>query len=56
MAGKQSAAMIKAQKLITEKGYEAPAAAKAAGVALNSIYVKRWWKDLQALRAQKEQA
>jgi hypothetical protein len=57
MAGKQSAAMTKAQKLITEKGYEAPAAAKSAGVALNSIYVKDWWKAHQkALRAQKGKA
>ena len=57
MAGKQSAAMTKAQKLITEQGMQAPDAAKKAGVALNSIYVKSWWKAHQkAARAQKEQS
>ena len=51
MGNKQSAAMDKARKLI-EGGMPAPAAAIKAGVAVNGIYRKDWWKALQ--QSQKE--
>lgn len=46
MAGKQGTAMNKAQKLI-ETGTSAPEAARKAGVALGSIYLRPWWKAMQ---------
>ena len=49
MAGKQSRAMSKAQKLI-EGGMPAPQAAKKAGVAQGSIYLRPWWKQMQAAK------
>ena len=55
MGNKQSAAMDKARKLI-EGGMPAPAAAIKAGVAVNGIYRKDWWKAHQKARAQKEQS
>lgn len=51
MAGKQSKEMTEAQRLI-EKGMSAPDAARKAGIALGSIYLRPWWKALQAKRAE----
>jgi len=52
MAGKQSKEMTEAQRLITQKGMSAPDAARKAGVALGSIYLRPWWKEFQKKRAQ----
>lgn len=51
MAGKQGTAMNKAQRLI-EAGTPAPDAARKAGVALGSIYVRPWWKAMQKAKAE----
>lgn len=48
MAGKQSAAMDQAQKLVTLKGISPPMAAKRSGVAVNSIYRATWYKAHKA--------
>lgn len=51
MAGKQSKEMTEAQRLI-EKGATPREAAKKTGVAQASIYLRPWWKALQAKRAE----
>lgn len=53
MAGRQSAIMDEAEKLVTVYGFTAKKAAEHTGVSINSIYRSAWWK---ALRAQKEKA
>jgi len=52
MAGKQSKEMSEAQRLILEKGMTPGEAAKRAGVRQASIYLRPWWKALQAKRAE----
>lgn len=54
MAGKQSAAMDKAQKLI-EGGMPVSEAARKAAVSQGSIYLRPWWKEMQKAKAAKEQ-
>ena len=44
MAGKQSAEMTKAQRLIVIKGLTPDAAARQAGVQRQSIYRTAWYK------------
>lgn len=51
MAGKQSAAMDQAQKLVTLKGISPPMAAKRAGITINSIYRAAWYKAHIAAKA-----
>lgn len=51
MAGKQSAAMNKAQLLI-EGGMAVSEAARKAGVSQGSIYLRPWWKAMQKAKAE----
>lgn len=44
MAPKESAAMIQARKLITERGETPYAAAKAVGLTRSAIYMAPWYK------------
>lgn len=53
MAGKQSAAMDKAQKLI-ESGMPVSEAARKAQVSQGSIYLRPWWKAMQKAKVAKE--
>lgn len=48
MAGKQSAKMDKAQRLILKKGTAPPEAARLADVQLQSIYRTAWYKAHRA--------
>lgn len=45
MGAKQSEAMKKAKKLITEGGHTAYAAAKACGLTRSAIYMSNWYKE-----------
>jgi DNA-binding XRE family transcriptional regulator len=45
MGAKVSAEMLKAKHLVLEKGYTAAAAAKAAGISKQAIYLSRWYRD-----------
>jgi len=54
MTGRQSAAMDKAQKLV-EGGMSVKDAAKKAGVVLNGIYRRPWYKAWRAEQKSKEQ-
>ncbi len=51
MAGKQSAEMNQAEKLVTLKGIAPPAAAKRSGITVNSIYRAAWYKAHIAAKA-----
>lgn len=48
MAGKQSAAMDQALRLVTLKGISPPMAAKRTGITVNSIYRAAWYKAFKA--------
>lgn len=50
MAGKQSAAMDRAERLVTTKKATPPDAARLAGVAVQSIYRAAWYKAWRAAR------
>ena len=45
MAAKESEAMKKARKLVTEKGVNAYAAAKQVGLTRSAIYMAPWYKE-----------
>jgi len=45
MAAKVSAAMVKAQKLVTEKGMTPYAAAAKVGLTRSAIYQAAWYKE-----------
>ena len=45
MAAKESAAMVKARKLITEKGLTPYAAAQKVGLTRSAIYMAPWYKE-----------
>ena len=44
MAARESAEMVKARKLITERGYSAYAAAQQVGLTRSAIYMAPWYK------------
>lgn len=48
MAAKVSAAMVKARKLVTEKGVTPYAAAKECGLTRSAIYMAPWYKKWKA--------
>lgn len=48
MAAKVSAAMVKARKLVTEKGATPYAAAKECGLTRFAIYMAPWYKEWKA--------
>ncbi len=45
MAAKESAAMVKARKLVTEKGLTSYAAAQKVGLTRSAIYMAPWYKE-----------
>lgn len=45
MGAKESGAMIKARKLIMEKGVNPAQAAKKVGLTRSAIYVSKWYKE-----------
>ena len=45
MAAKESAEMVKARKLVTEKGLTPYAAAKKVGLTRSAIYMAPWYKN-----------
>lgn len=45
MAAKESAAMVKARKLVTEEGLTPYAAAKECGLTRSAIYMAPWYKE-----------
>lgn len=53
MAGKQSIPMTKVQRLI-EGGMSAPDAARQVGIAVQSVYLRPWWKAMQAAKAEQQ--
>ena len=48
MAAKESEAMKKARKLVTEKGLTPYAAAQKVGLTRSAIYMARWYKAWKA--------
>lgn len=48
MAAKVSAAMVKARKLVTEKGVTPYAAAQQTGLTRSAIYMAPWYKEWKA--------
>lgn len=48
MAAKESEAMKKARKLVTEKGLTPYAAAKECGLTRFAIYMAPWYKEWKA--------
>ena len=44
MAARESAAMAKARKLVTEKGMTPYAAAREVGLTRSAIYMAPWYK------------
>ena len=45
MAAKQSAEMVEAKKLVTEKGLTPYAAAQKVGLTKSAIYQAKWYKE-----------
>lgn len=45
MAAKESAAMVKARKLVTEQGITPYAAAQKVGLTRSAIYMAPWYKE-----------
>ena len=45
MAARESAAMVKARKLVTEQGLTPYAAAQKAGLTRSAIYMATWYKE-----------
>lgn len=45
MAAKESAEMVKARKLVTEKGLTPYAAAQKVGLTRSAIYQSAWYKE-----------
>lgn len=48
MAAHESAAMVKARKLVTEQGMTAYAAAAKVGLTRSAIYMAPWYKEWKA--------
>ena len=48
MAAKESEAMKKARKLVTEKGLTPYAAAQKVGLTRSAIYMAPWYKEWKA--------
>ena len=48
MAARESAAMVKARKLVTEQGMTPYAAAQKVGLTRSSIYMAPWYKAWKA--------
>ena len=44
MAARESAAMVKARKLVTEQGMTPYAAAQKVGLTRSAIYIAPWYK------------
>lgn len=45
MAARESAAMVKARKLVTEQGMTPYAAAQKVGLSCSAIYMAPWYKE-----------
>ena len=45
MAARESAAMVKARKLVTEQGMTTYAAAQQVGLTRSAIYMAPWYKE-----------
>jgi predicted transcriptional regulator len=45
MAARESSAMVKARKMVTEQGLTSYAAAKKVGLTRSAIYMSRWYKE-----------
>ena len=45
MAARESAAMVKARKLVTEQGMTPYAAAQNVGLTRSAIYMAPWYKE-----------
>ena len=45
MAARESAAMVKARKLVTEQGMTPYAAAQKVGLTRSAIYMAPWYKE-----------
>lgn len=48
MAARESAAMVKARKLVTERGLTAYAAALKVGLTRSAVYMAPWYKAWRA--------
>lgn len=48
MAAKESKEMVKARKLVIEKGMTPYAAAQATGLTRSAIYMAPWYKEWKA--------
>lgn len=48
MGARQSAAMVLAKEMVTERGLTAYAAAKATGLTRSAIYMSTWYKSWRA--------
>ena len=48
MAARESAAMVKARKLVTEQGMAPSAAAQKVGLTPSAIYMAPWYKAWKA--------
>lgn len=47
MAARESAQMVAARKLVTQRGLTAYAAAKKVGLSSSAIYMAAWYKEWQ---------
>ena len=56
MAAHESAAMVKARKLIIDGGLTAYAAAAKSGITKSAIYMAPWYKAFQAAKAKHAKA
>ena len=45
MAARESAAMVKARKMVTEQGVTPYAAAQKVGLTRSAIYMATWYKE-----------
>ena len=50
MAARESAAMVKARKLVTEQGMTTYAAAQKVGLTRSAIYMAPWYKAWKATK------
>ena len=50
MAARESAAMVKARKLVTEQGMTPYAAAQQVGLTRSAIYMAPWYKAWKAAK------
>ena len=50
MAARESAAMVRARKLVTEQGLTPYAAAAKVGLTRSAIYMAPWYKEWKATK------